>query len=168
MKKLKNKKWLGRITGGLLGKTRSLSDGLWIRIYVQTDTSWLVVTGERQTRRPTLLETHEVESCFIYLSLPSVAALESKEMKVNRTAASIESLWKLHLLRKNSGSYFLSLIWLRWSWPWPREQADTMLTHNLIKWKNIIWMSLEISTALHRKCKVDVYRAVRWRAIPLH
>ena len=61
-----------------MGKTRSLSDRLRTRTYVQTDTSRLVVAVGRQTRGPTLLETHEVESCLIYLNLLSIAVLKKK------------------------------------------------------------------------------------------
>ena len=70
-----------KLLGGLLGKTRSLSDRLRARTYVQTNTSRLVVTVGGQTRRPTLLKTREVESCFIYLSLLSIAVLKKEKGK---------------------------------------------------------------------------------------
>ena len=82
-----------------MGKTRSLSDRLRTRTYVQTDTSPLVVAVGRQTRRPTLLETHEVESCFIYLNLLSIAALKVKGGNKNRAAASIGNLENCILLK---------------------------------------------------------------------
>ena len=67
-----------KLLGDYWVKTRSLSDRLRTRTYVQTNTSRLVVTVMRQTRRPTYWRRMKWKAVWFYLNLLSVAVLKEK------------------------------------------------------------------------------------------